>query len=124
MAHRSISKLLKSYHLRPVKAMKFSFDPYAGNVRSIREVLFQMHIPRIISTNPNTLLKVDVKSDRSDPVMDVTFADGHKLLMKTANLSTLEILDRLWRFCDAKDPKKDEAPGLKTKATKKGAKKR
>nr|KAG5688775.1 hypothetical protein BaRGS_030644 [Batillaria attramentaria] len=96
MAHRSISKLLKSYHLRPVKAMKFSFDPYAGNV--------------------------DVKSDRSDPVMDVTFADGHKLLMKTANLSTLEILDRLWRFCDAKDPKKDEAPGLKTKATKKDAK--
>ena len=38
--------------------------------------------------------------------------------MKTAHLNTLEILDRLWEFCDAKDPKKDEAPALKTKSAK------
>ena len=44
--------------------------------------------------------------------------DGHRLVMKTAHLSTLEILHRLWEFCDAKDPKKDEAPALKTKSAK------
>ena len=38
MAHRGIGKLLKSYHLRPVKSMKFTFDPYSPNVRSIRLV--------------------------------------------------------------------------------------
>ena len=44
--------------------------------------------------------------------------DGHRLVMKTAHLNTLEILDRLWEFCDAKDPKKDEAPSLKLKSAK------
>ena len=38
MAHRGIAKLLKSFHLRPVKSMKFIFDPYSPNVRSIRLV--------------------------------------------------------------------------------------
>ena len=38
-----------------------------------RDVLFQMHFPKIINTSPNALLKIDVKSDRSEPVIDVTF---------------------------------------------------
>ncbi|KAK7091687.1 large ribosomal subunit protein mL53-like [Littorina saxatilis] len=118
MAQRGIAKLLKSYHLRAVKSMKFTFDPYGSNVRSIREVLYQMHFPKIVSTNPGALLKVDIKSDRTEPCMDVSFVDGHRLLMKTGNLSTLEVLDHLWEFIDTKDPKKDEAPALKTKASK------
>ncbi|XP_076434563.1 large ribosomal subunit protein mL53-like isoform X2 [Babylonia areolata] len=118
MAHRRIAKMLKMYHLRPVKSMKFTFDPYTSNVRSIREVLFQMHTPRIVNTNQNTYLKVDVKSDGTEPAIDVIFVDGHRLLMKTKHLSTVEILDRLWEFCDAKDPKKGEAPALQTKAGK------
>ena len=38
MAQRGIAKLLKSYHLRPVKSMRFTFDPFSTNVRSIRLV--------------------------------------------------------------------------------------
>ncbi|XP_076472964.1 large ribosomal subunit protein mL53-like isoform X1 [Babylonia areolata] len=84
----------------------------------VGEVLFQMHTPRIVNTNQNTYLKVDVKSDGTEPAIDVIFVDGHRLLMKTKHLSTVEILDRLWEFCDAKDPKKGEAPALQTKAGK------
>ena len=44
--------------------------------------------------------------------------DGHQLKMKTGNLSTLEVLDFLWEMIDEKDPKKHEAPAIKTKASK------
>ncbi|KAL8580167.1 hypothetical protein ACOMHN_059140 [Nucella lapillus] len=119
MAARRISKLLRSYHLRSVKSMKFTFDPYMSNVRSIRDVVFQMHIPQVVSSNPNTQLKVDVKSNGADPVIDVTFVDGHQLVVRTANLSTVQVLDHLWEMADSRDPRRGEVPALQTKAGKK-----
>lgn len=46
-------------------------------------------------------------------------ADGTKVIVKTAYLSTLEVLDRLLEFCNAKDKSKDEAPLPQTKAARK-----
>ncbi|XP_025092729.1 uncharacterized protein LOC112563172 [Pomacea canaliculata] len=119
MSAQRIVRILKQFHLRPVKNMKFTFDPCSRNVLSIREVLFHMHLPKITSTNQNVAMKVDVKSDRSEPVMEVSFADGTKVIVKTAYLSTLEILDRLLEFCNAKDKSKDETPLPQTKAARK-----
>jgi hypothetical protein len=48
--------------------------------------------------------------------------DDHQLLFKTANLTTLDILEKFRELCDAKDPKKDEPVNLLT--MKKDAKKR
>ncbi|XP_067667833.1 large ribosomal subunit protein mL53-like [Haliotis asinina] len=119
MASRSIGKILRNLQFRPVKDMKFTFDPYKNNVRSIREVLFQLQSPKLISTNENVNMKLDVKSDRSDPRIDINFSDGQKLIFKTANLTTLEILDRLNQVCMDKDPKKNEVATLTTKTARK-----
>lgn len=39
-----------------------------------RELLFITNSQRILETNLNCRVKVDVKSDRSEPVFDVTFS--------------------------------------------------
>ncbi|XP_041360768.1 39S ribosomal protein L53, mitochondrial-like [Gigantopelta aegis] len=119
MAFNKIAKLINTLQLRAVKQVKFSFDPFSENVRSIREVLYQLHFPRVLSTNQNVNLKVDVRSDRSEPVINIGFSDGQKLLFKTQHLTTLEILERIYKVCQDKDPKKGETPVVATKSLKK-----
>ncbi|KAL5014010.1 hypothetical protein ScPMuIL_008280 [Solemya velum] len=106
MAHKSIIKILKSFNLRAVKNLAFTFDPYHENVRSIRELLFQMHARKIVNTNPNVETKVNIKADRCDPTINVKFVDGHEMIFKTKYLTTLDILERLNAACIEKDPKK------------------
>ena len=117
-----LHKVMTSFHIRPVKSMKFVFDPYHPNVRSMRESLFLLKLPKIIKTNLNCSTKVDIKSDRCEPEIQISFIDDHQLLFKTANLTTLDILEKFRELCDAKDPKKDEPVNLLT--MKKDAKKR
>uniref|UniRef100_A0A0B7AN41 Large ribosomal subunit protein mL53 n=1 Tax=Arion vulgaris TaxID=1028688 RepID=A0A0B7AN41_9EUPU len=115
---KATTNLVRRMHLRPVKLVKFTFDPYMREVASIRDVASTLHIPDILETNQGTVLKFDIKSDRTEPRIDVEFNDGHKLVFETANLSHLEILDYLYEFVDEKDPKKKEAPELVTKSSK------
>ncbi|MBN3295363.1 RM53 protein, partial [Amia calva] len=61
------------------------------------------------STNANCEFITDVKHDRSDPVIDITFADGERLVMKGANLTSKEMFSTLQALCIAKDPQAKEA---------------
>ncbi|KAK3609019.1 hypothetical protein CHS0354_039320 [Potamilus streckersoni] len=117
---QAIGTLLQTFHLRAIKNFKFSFDPYGNNTRSVRDMVFHMHSPRILQTNQNCSMKVNVMSDKSEPRIDITFVDGHKVLFKTENLTTLDILQRLKTFNAEKDPKKDENAAEAVAATKKG----
>ncbi|KAI8776583.1 39S ribosomal protein L53 mitochondrial [Biomphalaria glabrata] len=117
---KATTYLIKRMHLRPVRRVKFTFDPYMKNAVSIRDVASTLHMPDILETNQGTLLKFDIKSDRSEPQMDVEFNDGHKLIFKTGHLTQLEILDYLYELVDEKDPKKSEGPEIATKSSKIG----
>uniref|UniRef100_A0A803STZ3 RM53 protein n=1 Tax=Anolis carolinensis TaxID=28377 RepID=A0A803STZ3_ANOCA len=44
-----------------------------------------------------------IKHDGSEPVIDVTFADGDRLIMKGANLTTREMLQAFNSRCTAKE---------------------
>uniref|UniRef100_A0A670IHD1 Large ribosomal subunit protein mL53 n=1 Tax=Podarcis muralis TaxID=64176 RepID=A0A670IHD1_PODMU len=44
-------------------------------------------------SNSNCEVKTDVKHDGSEPVIDVVFADGDRLIMKGANLTIREMLN-------------------------------
>lgn len=119
---KATTYLIKRMHLRPVKKIQFTFDPYMKNVTSIRDVASTLHKPDILETNLSTILKFDIKSDRTEPRMDVVFNDGEKLVFKTSNLSQLEILDYLFEYVEDKDPRKNEGPELTTKSAKAGGK--
>ncbi|KAG2467097.1 ZBT10 protein, partial [Polypterus senegalus] len=69
-------------------------------------------------TNLNCELTVNIKHDKSEPVIDVTFVDGEKLLMNGANLTSKEMLSAFTSRCTVKESqvmegtKKDsERPG-------------
>ncbi|GFO13886.1 39S ribosomal protein l53, mitochondrial-like [Plakobranchus ocellatus] len=119
---KATTYLVKRMHLRPVRKVQFTFDPYMKNVTSIRDVASTLHKPEILETNQGTILKFDIKSDRTEPRIDVHFNDGEKLVFKTGNLSQLEILDYLYEYVQEKDPRKNESPELVTKSAKAGTK--
>jgi hypothetical protein len=48
----------------------------------------------------------------------VVAVDGHRLVMKTQHLNSLEILGRMWDLIDTKDPKKGEVTVPQTKTGK------
>ncbi|MBN3325919.1 RM53 protein, partial [Atractosteus spatula] len=94
--------------LKTVKKLVVQFCPFESNVRSVREFLAVVGTEKARSTNANCEVIADVKHDRSDPIVDVTFADGERLVMKAANLSSAEMLSALRSRCLAKDPQAKE----------------
>ncbi|NXY67032.1 RM53 protein, partial [Glareola pratincola] len=94
--------------LRPVKSIVVRFCPFESNVESTREFLGCISHKKIQATNRNCEVTVDVRHDGSEPLVDVMFADGERLIMKGANLTTVEMLTALGSRCNAKDLKEGQ----------------
>ncbi|XP_061764477.1 39S ribosomal protein L53, mitochondrial [Nerophis ophidion] len=90
--------------LKTVKKIVAQFCPFESNVRSTREFLFFVGSEKVRSTNFNCEVMATVKHDRSEPVVDVTYVDGERLVMKGANLTSGEMLQAFQARCTAKDP--------------------
>ncbi|XP_023124557.1 39S ribosomal protein L53, mitochondrial [Amphiprion ocellaris] len=90
--------------LKAVKKIAVQFCPFESNVRSTREFLLFVGSEKARSTNMNCEVITTVKHDKSEPVVDVTFVDGERLLMKGAKLTTREMLSAFQSRCTAKDP--------------------
>ncbi|XP_009976515.1 PREDICTED: 39S ribosomal protein L53, mitochondrial, partial [Tauraco erythrolophus] len=63
---------------------------------------------KVQATNRNCEVTADVRHDGSEPLVDVMFADGERLIMKGANLTTMEMLTALGSRCNAKDLKEEQ----------------
>ncbi|NXH17191.1 RM53 protein, partial [Bucco capensis] len=98
--------------LRPVKSIMVRFCPFESNVESTRHFLGCINHKKIQATNINCEVRADVRHDGSEPLVEVLFADGERLIMKGANLSTIEMLTALGSRCNAKELK-DEQKGKK-----------
>ncbi|KAG5842581.1 39S ribosomal protein L53, mitochondrial [Anguilla anguilla] len=94
--------------LKAVKKIVVQFCPFESNVRSTREFLTRVGSEKARSSNMNCEVTAQVKHDRSQPVIDITFIDGDKLLMKGAHLTCAEMLSALQSRCQAKDPQAKE----------------
>ncbi|NXN98868.1 RM53 protein, partial [Rhinopomastus cyanomelas] len=94
--------------LRPVKSIMVRFCPFETNVESTRQFLGCITHKKIQETNTNCEVTTDVRHDGSEPLVDVMFADGERLIMKGANLTTLEMLTALGSRCNAKEPKEEQ----------------
>ncbi|XP_053190458.1 39S ribosomal protein L53, mitochondrial [Scomber japonicus] len=90
--------------LKAVKNISIQFCPFESNVRSTREFLAMVGSEKARSTNMNCEVITTVKHDKSEPVVDITYADGEKLVMKGAKLTSSEMLGAFQARCIAKDP--------------------
>ncbi|CAB1350653.1 unnamed protein product [Coregonus sp. 'balchen'] len=90
--------------LKTVKKIVVQFCPFESNVRSTREFLVMVGSEKARSTNMNCEVMTEVKHDQSEPVVDITFVDGERLMMKGARLTSKEMLTALQSRCVAKDP--------------------
>ncbi|KAH3710279.1 hypothetical protein DPMN_069753 [Dreissena polymorpha] len=103
--------------------MKFSFDPYEPNTFSIRDCL-SILTSKSLKREATARVRVDIKSDRSRPHIDVEFNDGHQLILKTEYLKSGDILEKMDKFCKAKDTSQGEADIALTKMAGKQQKKK
>ncbi|XP_037120181.1 39S ribosomal protein L53, mitochondrial [Syngnathus acus] len=90
--------------LKAVKKIATHFCPFEANVRSTREFLVVVGSEKARLTNSNCEVISMVKHDKSEPVVDVTYVDGERLLMKGANLTSSEMLSAFQARCTSKDP--------------------
>ncbi|KAF6737864.1 39S ribosomal protein L53, mitochondrial [Oryzias melastigma] len=89
--------------LKTVKKISVQFCPFESNVRSTREFLAMVGSEKARATNMNCEVTSIVKHDKSEPVVDVTYVDGERLLMKGAKLTSTEMLSAFQSRCTAKD---------------------
>ncbi|KAL2080548.1 hypothetical protein ACEWY4_024341 [Coilia grayii] len=90
--------------LKAVKKIAVQFCPFESNARSTREFLVLVGSEKARSTNLNCEVTTDVKHDASEPMVDVLFMDGDRLVMKGARLTSREMLTAFQSRCMAKDP--------------------
>ncbi|XP_072226384.1 large ribosomal subunit protein mL53 [Leuresthes tenuis] len=90
--------------LKAVKNITVQFCPFESNVRSTREFLARVASDKARSSNMNCEVITTVKHDKSEPVVDITYVDGERLVMKGAKLTSSEMLAAFQSRCAAKDP--------------------
>ncbi|XP_038581136.1 39S ribosomal protein L53, mitochondrial [Micropterus salmoides] len=89
--------------LKAVKRIAVQFSPFESNVRSTREFLAKVGSEKARATNMNCEVISVVKHDKSEPVVDITYLDGERLVMKGAKLTSSEMLSAFQSRCTAKD---------------------
>ncbi|XP_037330812.1 39S ribosomal protein L53, mitochondrial [Pungitius pungitius] len=89
--------------LKAVKKIAIQFCPFESNVRSTREFLTMVGSEKARATNMNCEVISMVKHDKSEPLVDITYLDGDRLLLKGAKLTGGEMLNAFQSVCAAKD---------------------
>ncbi|XP_015280922.1 PREDICTED: 39S ribosomal protein L53, mitochondrial [Gekko japonicus] len=100
--------------LSQVKSIVVRFCPFQANVESTRNFLACLHTKKAYASNTNCDLKTEVKHDGSEPVINVQFVDGDRLIMKGANLTVRDMLKAFNSRCAAKELKAQEAAPKKS----------
>ncbi|XP_071568936.1 mitochondrial ribosomal protein L53 isoform X1 [Temnothorax nylanderi] len=89
----AIIKQLKQVNLMPVNRVDVRFDPFDRQSKHTRDFLFYISAPRVRATNPQCSLKTEVVCDRSEPVITFSLQSGEKVVLKTALLTSLNVLE-------------------------------
>ncbi|XP_042291916.1 39S ribosomal protein L53, mitochondrial [Thunnus albacares] len=95
--------------LKAVKKIVVQFCPFESNVRSTREFLAMVASEKARATNMNCEVISTVKHDKSEPLVDITYVDGERLVMKGAKLTSTEMMGAFQSRCIAKDPQSKAA---------------
>uniref|UniRef100_A0A1B0BXI8 Large ribosomal subunit protein mL53 n=1 Tax=Glossina palpalis gambiensis TaxID=67801 RepID=A0A1B0BXI8_9MUSC len=127
----AIGKELKRVNLKGVKRITVTFDPFAANVKSTREFLFLLSVPRVTQSNPNCLLKTDVVCNRQQPKIKFSLIESAQEHLKvkdiqflSSNLNTLELLQLCNKYLSVLVPEEEEKLSAVTKSAAKAFKKK
>ncbi|EHB01715.1 39S ribosomal protein L53, mitochondrial [Heterocephalus glaber] len=101
--------------LRSVKEVRVQFCPFEKNVESIRAFLQAVSSEKVRSTNLKCAVIADVRHDGSEPCVDVLFGDGHRLIMRSAQLTAREMFVAFASHVQARSAARNgEKPGAGT----------
>lgn len=89
---KAITKQIKLVNLKPLTKITVRFDPFHDKTKDTRDFLFYMSSSKIAATNILCNLKTEILCDRSDPVIECDYESKEKLILKSANLTSLELL--------------------------------
>ncbi|CAH8601610.1 unnamed protein product [Schistosoma intercalatum] len=85
--------ILKQLNFKPVIKMSFRFNPLLQKTESIRQLCSILSEPRWRASNTNMLVKINVLSDSNPPEVEISYDNGHILILKTENLSLRETVE-------------------------------
>ncbi|XP_031848808.1 mitochondrial ribosomal protein L53 [Nomia melanderi] len=120
----AIAKHLRSLTLKPVKSINVKFDPFDYNALQTRDFFFHITTPKIFATNPNCTVKPQIVSDLSEPVVTFKLLSGDNVVVKSANLTSLNILELYNKHITPLAPSEPETGSERTAADKEEKKKR
>ncbi|XP_033337735.2 mitochondrial ribosomal protein L53 [Megalopta genalis] len=120
----AIAKHLRSLTLKPVKSISVKFDAFNPNALETRDFFFHITTPKIIATNPRCIVKPEIVSDLSDPVVTFKLLSGDNVVVKSANLTSLNILELYNKHITPLSPTAPETGSENTANIEKKAKKR
>ncbi|XP_075680202.1 uncharacterized protein LOC113798775 [Dermatophagoides pteronyssinus] len=84
---------IRQLQLKPFKRIHFKFDPFHSQVVSIREFLQHLDRRQVHKTNPKCLIRTEIVCDQQEPTITAHLENGKKIHFKTANLTTIELLE-------------------------------
>ena len=73
-----------------------------------REALSEIDINRVRKTNTKCVIRTDILSDGREPTITAHLEEGQKIVFKTANLSSFEILQYFNKFTADFSPEEDQ----------------
>lgn len=114
----AIAKQVKLVNLKPLDKITVRFDPFHNNVKETRDFLFYISGKKVAVTNVMCQLKTEISCDLSDPVITCNYSTGDKLILKSSNLTALELL-KVFNKHVSSTVKKEEVPETPKKIGKK-----
>nr|XP_046917971.1 uncharacterized protein LOC124498281 [Dermatophagoides farinae] len=84
---------IRQLQLKPFKRIHFKFDPFHSQVVSIREFLQHLDRRQVHKTNPKCMIRTEIVCNQQEPTIVAHLENGKKILFKTANLTTIELLE-------------------------------
>uniref|UniRef100_A0AC35UE39 L51_S25_CI-B8 domain-containing protein n=1 Tax=Rhabditophanes sp. KR3021 TaxID=114890 RepID=A0AC35UE39_9BILA len=82
----------RAMNFKEVKNIKISLDPYHAKNNSLREFWFNIQAPKVRATNPTLKITSEIRNDRQDPFFVAELKDGKKLLFKTADMPSADLV--------------------------------
>lgn len=119
----AIIKELSRFSLLPCEKITVQFNPFHEKAKDVRHFLHYISARKYVQTNPACSITAKVVCDNSEPNVTFNFPSGKYMVIKTANLTTLDIL-KLYNNHVAPKLAKEETTGAAPEEVKKKLKNR
>lgn len=89
--------------LKMVKQINVAFDPFTNASTVAREFIRRVAAPKLLKDNPKFVLNTTVKTDGTDPHIEVIFLDKEKTVIEAKNVEFDEMYSSFIKMCKEKE---------------------